>query len=93
VASSPRKISLEASAATFPGFMDLFIQRDSYHHDFGFDITGGCDTGHPLIVSGVLLGGPADAAGLCPDDVLLAVDGIKASNLSHVDTVQVQCFN
>ena len=89
---SPRKISLEAAAeaaAATRAFMDVHVRRDSYRHDFGFDITGGCDTGHALTVSAVLRDGPADLAGLWPEDKVLAVDNIKASKLSHIDTVQV----
>ncbi|OWA53701.1 putative Whirlin [Hypsibius exemplaris] len=88
---SPRKFSVEAQAEAEAAstFMDIFVRRDSYHHDFGFDISGGCDSGQPLTVTGVVLGGPADQAGLCPEDIVLAVDNIKADKLSHQDTVQI----
>ena len=69
--------------------LDIVLSRDTYDEDYAFEITGGVDSGAPLIISAVYREGAADLAGLCRGDILLGVDGIAASKLSHTDTVQV----
>ncbi|GAV06438.1 hypothetical protein RvY_16432 [Ramazzottius varieornatus] len=69
--------------------LDIVLSRDTFDEDFAFEITGGVDAGAPLVISAVYRGGAADLAGLCRGDILLGVDGIAASKLSHTDTVQI----
>ncbi|CAK8675320.1 unnamed protein product [Clavelina lepadiformis] len=52
---------------------------------WGFRLVGGCDFHANLAISKVTPGGKADIAGLKPGDVIAAINGHDASQLSHLD--------
>uniref|UniRef100_I3JVA7 PDZ and LIM domain protein 3 n=1 Tax=Oreochromis niloticus TaxID=8128 RepID=I3JVA7_ORENI len=52
---------------------------------WGFRLTGGKDFNQPLTISRVSPGSRASAANLCPGDVILAIEGVPATNMLHCE--------
>ncbi|XP_043924966.1 PDZ and LIM domain protein 3 isoform X1 [Protopterus annectens] len=52
---------------------------------WGFRVTGGIDFKQPLTISRITPGSKASLANLCPGDVILAIDGQGAENMTHAE--------
>uniref|UniRef100_A0A3Q4GIA6 PDZ and LIM domain protein 3 n=1 Tax=Neolamprologus brichardi TaxID=32507 RepID=A0A3Q4GIA6_NEOBR len=52
---------------------------------WGFRLTGGKDFNQPLTISRITPGSKASAANLCPGDVILAIEGVPATNMLHCE--------
>ncbi|TKS68452.1 LIM domain protein 3 Alpha-actinin-associated [Collichthys lucidus] len=52
---------------------------------WGFRLTGGKDFNQPLTISRITPGSKASVANLCAGDVILAIEGVSASNMLHCE--------
>lgn len=52
---------------------------------WGFRLSGGIDFNQPLVITRVTPGSKAEAANLCPGDVILAIDGFGTESMTHAD--------
>lgn len=52
---------------------------------WGFRLTGGKDFNQPLTISRITPGSKASVANLCAGDVILAIDGVPASDMLHCE--------
>uniref|UniRef100_A0A3P9JCI0 PDZ and LIM domain protein 3 n=1 Tax=Oryzias latipes TaxID=8090 RepID=A0A3P9JCI0_ORYLA len=52
---------------------------------WGFRLTGGRDFNQPLTISRITPGSKASSANLCPGDVILAIEGVPATDMLHCE--------
>ena len=67
--------------------VEIQVKMSSSGRGFGFQVSGGSDTGLPAQVDMVLPGSAAEQGGLRSGDEIISVNGQNVTSLNHTDLV------